>query len=82
MKAFTCEYYKFIHYYVVHLFFTMKAVLKSKLSTFWHISEGTFYRKHIKFVGPLIFTMENKLVFFFFSINIEVFWKEGGKVGT
>ena len=31
-------------------------VLKSKLITFWHISEDIFYRKHIKFVGTLIFT--------------------------
>ena len=35
------------------LAFIFKAVLKSKLTTFWHISEGTFYRKHVKFVGTL-----------------------------
>ena len=45
----------------------IKAVLKSKLTIFWHISEGTFYRKHIKFVGTRIFTIEIRLVFFVFQ---------------
>ena len=34
-----------------------KAVLKYKLTTFWYIFEGNFYRKHMKFVGTLIFTI-------------------------
>ena len=49
------------------LLITLKAVLKSKLATFWHIYEATFYRKHIKFVGTLIFTIENRLVLFVFQ---------------
>ena len=34
-------------------------VLNSKLIAFWYTSEGTFYRKHIKFVGTLIFSVKN-----------------------
>ena len=47
--------------------YCVKLVHKSKLATFRHISEGTFYRKHIKFVGIRIFTIENRLVFFVFQ---------------
>ena len=47
--------------------FSFMAVLKSKLTTFWYIFAGTFYRKHIKFVGTLIFTVKNRLVFFVFQ---------------
>ena len=45
----------------------VKAVFKSKLSTFWHTSESTFYRKYIKFVRTLIFTIQNRLAFFVFQ---------------
>ena len=37
----------------------IKAVLKSKLTSFRHISQHTFYRKDIKFVGTPIFTIKN-----------------------
>ena len=35
------------------LFFYFKVLLISKLPTFWDISEGTFYRKHVKLKGAL-----------------------------
>ena len=35
----------------------VKADHKSKLTTFCHISKDIFYRKHIKFVGRLIFAI-------------------------
>ena len=53
----------------------IKAVLKYKLTTFWHIFVGTFYRKRIQFVGTLIFTIENRLMFLFFN-KCSVFLKK------
>ena len=44
-----------------------EAVLKSKLATFWHISEGTFYHKRVKFVGTFTLTIQNRLAFFVFQ---------------
>ena len=32
-----------------------------------YISEGAFYRKHVQFLGTLIFMMENRLAFFVFQ---------------
>ena len=64
----------------VQIMMHFKAVLKSKFATFWHISEGTFYHKHIKFVGTLIFTIKNRLAFSFFnkySGFLKKWWQSG-----
>ena len=63
----------------------VKVVLKSKFTIFWHISKSTFYRKHIKFVGTLIITIKNQLVFFvflkmqwlFFFSFLKKWWQRG-----
>ena len=36
------------------------------LGLFWHIFKGIFYHYEIRFVGTLIFTIENQWMFFFF----------------
>ena len=66
-EAFLHKYFRYSNFYSMSLLPTLKAVLKSKLTTFWYISEATFYRKHVKCVGTFIFTIENRLVFFVFQ---------------
>ena len=57
----------FMHFVCLSVYPHFKAVLKSKLATFWPVFEGIFYRQHIKFVGILIFKIENRLTFFVFQ---------------
>ena len=50
--------------HIVHI--RIKSVLKSKLATFWHISEVIFNRKRVKLAGISIFTEEKKIIFLVF----------------
>ena len=60
----------------ISTFVPVKTVLKSKLTTVWHISEGTFYRKHIHFLDTLIFYNKKLTSVFRFSINKVGFFEK------
>ena len=55
---------------------SLRLSLNLNSQTFWHISKGTFYRKQIKFLVTIIFTIKNRLVFCIFQ---QIEWIFGKK---